>query len=63
MKIVVTLTYEVEAESWGDGLEQVLLAPNQQHLAGCAVKAPGLRLQHVMPSTIREALAAREAQP
>jgi hypothetical protein len=57
MKIVVTMVHEVEAESWGEALEKVLLAPAQDHLAACRVKAPGLRLQHVMPSTVKIAVA------
>lgn len=55
MKHTITLSYEVEAESWDLALEQVLRAPFV-HLTYCRVKPQGARLVHVAVSNVHQAL-------
>lgn len=62
MKIQVTMTHEVEAESWDYAVQAVLKDPVGR-LVDCRVKEPGKRLVHVAPGNVRlasETLRATE---
>lgn len=55
MNHTVTITHEVEAESWDLAVEKVLRSPNER-ISYVTVKSPGTRLTHVNMATLCRAL-------
>lgn len=62
MKHIVTVTHEIEAESWDLAVAKAVQEP-LQHITACQVKSPGRRLQRVIPSNLKEVLGAASQSP